>query len=292
MIRADGQVGLAPAFIDGPAGRLFVVDHRPAAAMDRGTDLILLPPFAEEMNRSRRMAALLARALAADGWGALILDLYGTGDSEGSFADTDWSIWRGDVAAAAAWLRRDGERRVDLMGLRMGGLLAAQVAGTLPGLARLVLWNPVISGEAMLSQVLRIRLAAALSMADDGEAATVATAAEDTTALRRRFAEGTAVDVAGYRLAPPLAAALDGARLGDATIPPSVAVDWFELVREEGRPVPRASQRVAEAWTAAGIPVALHTVTGAPFWSLPEITVAPALIAVTRTALAAARSGR
>ncbi len=283
--RIDGRIDLVPSFIDGAAGRLFVVDHRPARATDRGADIILLPPFAEEMNRSRRMAALLARALAADGWGVLILDLYGTGDSDGAFADADWSIWCADVAAAADWLRRGGERPVDLMGLRFGGLLAAAVAGALPGVGRLVLWNPVTSGEAMLTQFLRIRLAASLGEADDGDAA----GAEDTRALRRRLAEGERVDVAGYPIAKPLAAALDGARLGDATLPPGVAVDWFELLRDAGRAVPRASQRVAEAWTAAGVPVAMHTVVGEPFWSLPEITVAPALIQATRAALGTAR---
>src|SRR3546814_18536068 len=54
-------------FIDGPAGRLFAIHHAAAPHCRQGLGLVHLPPFAEEMNRSRRMAALQARALAALG---------------------------------------------------------------------------------------------------------------------------------------------------------------------------------------------------------------------------------
>src|SRR3546814_1526626 len=57
-----------------------------------------------EMNRSRRMAALQARALAALGIDVLLLDLFGTGDSAGDFRDARWEIWREDAMAAVAWL--------------------------------------------------------------------------------------------------------------------------------------------------------------------------------------------
>jgi len=44
-------------------------------------------PFAEEMNKARRMAALQARAMSAAGYAVLCLDLHGCGDSAGDFAD-------------------------------------------------------------------------------------------------------------------------------------------------------------------------------------------------------------
>jgi alpha/beta superfamily hydrolase len=40
------------------------------------------------MNKARRMAALQARALAALGYGVLLLDLHGCGDSSGDFGDS------------------------------------------------------------------------------------------------------------------------------------------------------------------------------------------------------------
>jgi len=79
-------VTLEPRFLDGLRGRLFVVRRAPAAD-DRGIDVVIAPPFAEEMNRSRRMMVLLAIALAERGFGCLAVDPFGTGDSDGDFAD-------------------------------------------------------------------------------------------------------------------------------------------------------------------------------------------------------------
>ena len=49
-------------FFGAPGERLFVLEHAPA----RGTETfaLLVPPFGDEMNKSRRMAAMQARRLA------------------------------------------------------------------------------------------------------------------------------------------------------------------------------------------------------------------------------------
>lgn len=47
--------------------------------MTRGS-IVYIHPFAEEMNKSRRMAALQARALTLAGFAVLQLDLIGCGD--------------------------------------------------------------------------------------------------------------------------------------------------------------------------------------------------------------------
>ncbi|HEY9550049.1 MAG TPA: hypothetical protein VIR45_11165, partial [Kiloniellaceae bacterium] len=88
--------------LDGPAGPLFAVHHAAAPASRQGLGLVYLPPFAEEMNRSRRMAALQARRLAALGVDDLLLDPFGTGDSAGDFGDARWEIWREDARTAIA----------------------------------------------------------------------------------------------------------------------------------------------------------------------------------------------
>ena len=78
--------GHAPAdafFLDTADGPRFCLYHAPVGEC-RGA-LVYIHPFAEEMNRSRRMAALQARALTAQGFGVLLLDLHGCGDSGGDF---------------------------------------------------------------------------------------------------------------------------------------------------------------------------------------------------------------
>ncbi|MGL5987461.1 MAG: CocE/NonD family hydrolase, partial [Burkholderiales bacterium] len=61
-------------------------------------------PWAEEMNKSRRMAAEMARQMARSGFAVLQLDLAGCGDSDGDFADASWDAWLEDIDRAAAWL--------------------------------------------------------------------------------------------------------------------------------------------------------------------------------------------
>lgn len=235
------------------------------------------------MNRARRMAALTARALAAAGVGVLLLDPHGTGDSGGDFADARWDTWRTDAATAAAWVEAETGAPAGLWGLRLGGLLAAQAVAAAPSrYARLVLWAPVTKGETFLTQFLRIRVAAAMGAAtgDESEGG-----GESTKALRAAWQAGETVEVAGYEVAPALAAGMDGASLADAAPPATLPVDWFEMVAEAGRDPAPGARKAAATWVEAGSQVALRPVVGDPFWSLQEIALAPNLIAATVAAL-------
>ena len=126
--------------------------------------LLYLPPFAEELNRSRHMAARAAQAFAQAGWHVLQIDLHGTGDSEGDFGDASWDSWCEDLTQAHAWLHaRVGDATIGLWSLRAGSLLGAtwlaQQSLDLPWLA----WQPVFNGATYLTQFLRIRLGADLA---------------------------------------------------------------------------------------------------------------------------------
>ena len=71
-----------PGFVGrGPQRRFWL--HHPARGGAVRARVLYLHPLAEEMNRSRRMAALQARALAAAGCEVLQPDLLGCGDSAG-----------------------------------------------------------------------------------------------------------------------------------------------------------------------------------------------------------------
>jgi len=265
----------APLFIDGPAGRLFAVYH--PAAVAAAPALLYVHPFAEEMNRCRRMAALQARAFAAAGRAVLILDLSGCGDSDGEFDAARWDGWRADVAAGIDWLRGRGHRRVGLWGLRLGALLAAEAARD-SEVSDLLLWQPVASGRTYLTQFLRIRLAAAITRAGGG--------GETTQALRAALAGGTTLEVAGYGLTGAMAAAIDDRALAPLVPPTTVAAHWLEVAGEASDALPPAGAAVVEAWRAAGRAVGAAVVAGDPFWATAEIAVAPALVAASLRALA------
>ena len=247
----------------------FCVFH-PARGVPLGS-VLYLHPFAEEMNKSRRMAALQARAFAARGYSVLQIDLFGCGESSGDFGEARWTLWKDDVRAARRWLRSRAEGPVHLWGLRLGALLAADCAQERDAsFASLVMWQPVSSGVQFMTQFLRLRLSS--------EMLSGAAVGAGTEQLRSQLADGRALEIAGYELAPELVSAIERLDLA-ALAPRNIPSHWFE-VNAEGRPSP-ALRRASQAWSAAGAEVELRAVHGEPFWSSVEISECLELIAVT-----------
>lgn len=244
--------------------------------------LVFVHPFAEEMNKSRRMAALQSRALAAAGCAVLQVDLLGCGDSSGDFRDATWADWVDDVVAACGHARTLHARAwpdspsppLWLWGLRAGCLLAAEAAARLDGACHLLFWQPALQGKTVLQQFLRLKTAgAALGKRGDP-------AAESP---RQALAAGRTVDVAGYELSPDLAHGMDAATL---TPPPCGGrLEWIEVaMNADGTPSPAAAA-AEPAWTQAGWQVRQRSVAGPQFWQTTEIEVAPDLVAATLQAL-------
>jgi exosortase A-associated hydrolase 2 len=267
------QPGHAPAepfFLEAAAGPRFCMFHRPLGDCRAG--LVYVHPFAEEMNRSRRMAALAARALAAHGVAVLQIDLHGCGDSSGEFADARWDTWKQDIALACEWLRKRTGCGVGVWGLRLGALLALDYAQTAQApLERLLLWQPVTSGATFLTQFLRLRLA--------GDMLQDEAAKGGTQALRAALAAGSPIEIAGYELSPSLAQAIDSTEAAQLT--PACPVHWFEVLASADRAAPPAASRIASAWRERGVDLQLDLVTGQPFWTTPEITECQQLVDAT-----------
>lgn len=267
---ARPRSGPEPFFADTGRGRRFAILNRPEGS-PRGS-VLFIPPFAEEMNKSRRMAALTAAALAGDGWLVLRFDLYGCGDSDGDFTDATWQGWQDDLSFWTEWLRGQTDRPLLLWGLRAGALLAATWLQRTNESLPLLLWQPVGNGQRYLTQFLRLRAAA--EMMDSRQAKGVVSRLSET------LAGGTAVTVAGYTLNPALAKPMSQARLS----PPddycaSMAV--LEIARGETPPLSPATEMMVQKWCEAGIETSASAVTGPPFWQTTEIETAPAAIRVS-----------
>lgn len=258
---------LDPAFLRGRHGRIHCTFFRPEAVTPTG--VLFLPPFAEEMNKSRRMMARLGHALADRRWVMALPDPFGTGDSEGDFAEADWAAWRDDVLTTAEALVERGVERLVVGGLRTGVLLALAVLDRLPVTPeRLLFWQPVTSGQQFLTRFLRLRLAASMT---GGER-------ESTGDLRARLDAGEALEIAGYELSPALARALDELDAKALVPPASVPVDWIEVSGGREPRVSPAGTRVAEVWREAGCEVMQQAVAGDPFWTTQEIVDVPELV--------------
>jgi alpha-beta hydrolase superfamily lysophospholipase len=148
-----------PFYLPATRGDRFCLHHVPVHAPPPRGGVLYVHPFAEEMNKSRRVAALQARELARQGWHVLQIDLFGCGDSAGDFGEATWEDWLDDVVSGVRWLQHRVDGPIWLWGLRSGALLAAQVSVLLDTPARLLLWQPTISGSLHLNQFLRLSVA-------------------------------------------------------------------------------------------------------------------------------------
>jgi exosortase A-associated hydrolase 2 len=270
-----------PFFLETTTGKRFCLYHAPGADIECLGVFIYIHPFGDEMNKSRHMAALQARAFARTGFGVLQIDLYGCGDSEGDFGDAQWNIWKNDLVFACDWIRSRTSAPINLWGLRLGALLALDFASEYEKvLGKMILWQPIVDGASFLNQFLRLRIASEMfSNAGGPEMAT------GTKALRQHLMNGESLEVAGYELSPHLAAAIEKCKAADLAVQ-TRGVHWFEIVAERGRSISPAGMKVVNQWNLHGVKAHVHTVHGPPFWATQEISECAELIAETSRVLA------
>ena len=266
-----------PFFLSADEGERFCLYHEPEPGVATRGAILYIHPFAEELNKSRRMVSLQARAYAQAGFGVLQIDLYGCGDSSGELSKASWDIWLSDLTRAWQWLaeRKLGPRY--LWGLRLGALLALDLATRIRPQG-LILWQPALSGRAHLNQFGRLQSAARLFSS--------APAAEQST------------EIAGYLMAPALSAAIG--QLDAGALTPRCPVQWMELslplqdaaaeyaaaAGGAGPLLQAASSLLIERWRGDGAVVDAYPLHGEPFWSSAEIGIVPALLDASSAAIA------
>lgn len=265
------------------SGARFCLLRRPTeTSAERGT-VMFIHPFAEELNKSRRMVTLQAQALADAGWSVLQIDLYGCGDSTGDFGEATWQRWVDDVLEAVEWVRRGTGHSPMLWGLRAGCLLVTAAAHRMHSVTDLVLWQPTISGKQVLQQFLRLKLANQIVGAVEGQRI-------GTQQLRDQLGRGLSIEIAGYTLSPALALGLEAAEL---EVPATLGrVAWLELTGPAGGEMSPVARARIESWQGMGPRVDARAVAGPAFWQTQEITECPALIEATLTVVQGWGDGR
>lgn len=231
--------------------------------------MLIVPPFAEEMNKSRKMFAEIGQALRARGVATVIVDPYGTGDSDGEFREASYAGWLEDLGRAATWSAEEGWPVTGLLCVRFGCLLGAQFARDAGhGVGRTVFWQPVVDGERFLMQFLRTRVAASM----------MATERETVGDLRQRLRSGETLEIAGYELSPAMALELASIKLGDLVGTHLGELHWTEIVGAADGSISAASEPCLEIARTRGQRTHVRTVVGAPFWAATEIVRIGALI--------------
>jgi pimeloyl-ACP methyl ester carboxylesterase len=221
-------------FFFGTRRRLYGTLHEPQRQA-KSTGVLLCYPGVQEYNMTHWAFRKLAGLLAREGLPVLRFDWSCTGDSEGDVYDSSVSHWVEDVATAADELRdAAGVRRVSIIGMRLGALLAARAVSQGIEVRDLLLWEPVFRGADYISDLERL----------DHEIAT----------RRHHRIEDPRVELAGYPFPTTLRAAISGLALHD-TVPKQAGRVAMFLKAEQ----PEAAD-VASAWSRAGLKVTSQVV--------------------------------
>lgn len=245
-------------------GSLFCLYHAPQGPVQRG-QVLHLHPFAEELNTCRRISAQFARALAEAGFAVLQFDMYGCGDSEGDFGDATWATWRNNAQDALAELHRRAGEPTDaaplwLWGVRSGALMSADMLPNMDAPCHVLWWQPVVSGQQVLQQWLRLD-AAKEWLSKDKERI------EATPSLSEQLKQGQDVHVGGYRISPELARELNMLQL----TPPRPHTNQhgklvsMDISASPSSPPPGIT-RQTQVWQAQGWQPHLQSVTCGAFW--------------------------
>lgn len=191
-----------PYYLELSDRRIFCLEFPALGSAARGS-IVIVPAFAEEMNRTRRTNAWIARELSALGYRVVLFDLSNTGDSSGDFAEATYANWCDDVLQVCGQIDKQSDS-LDVLTTRFGSLLLSSVIEKQEfKINRACLIAPLLSGSDMMQEFLKIRVAKSIF---EGKR-------ESVKSLTESLGSGGSLDVSGYQLTEQLYASLAGLEL-------------------------------------------------------------------------------
>ncbi|NOZ20673.1 MAG: alpha/beta fold hydrolase [Planctomycetes bacterium] len=131
--------------------------HVPGRARARVPAVLLCHGFTGQKIETHRLFVTLSRALEGRGVASLRFDFRGSGESEGAFNEMTVSGEISDAHAAFAKLIAHSKidpGRIGVLGLSLGGCVAACLAGQEKRIASLALWSTVADPAELLTHKL------------------------------------------------------------------------------------------------------------------------------------------
>ncbi len=243
-------------FIDSSGERLFVMEHLPDDPAPSGA-YVFVHPFAEEKLWSHRVYVTTARALCERGYLVLRFDFRGHGDSDGDFIDSSLENHYRDIEAGINHIKEHypSVQRLGLFGLRLGATLAAHVATRRMDIDSLIFWDPILSGERYMQEILRSNLAA--QMAVKGK---VEVTREDLIAQMKA---GTPINVEGYYLTYPYFQDLSSLDMTNLEFAQSTSCCLIQVVKNIKQPINKQYQEFFARFEQKSL---LDKAAEEPFW--------------------------
>lgn len=253
-------------FLASDGGKVLITQFEPIASVPPRINVIVVPPFCEEMNKSRKMVTTFARRAAAQRIKVSLIDLSGTGDSEGELSNATWEDWQHNIVALYRELKRQNPKvPLTILGIRTGALLALDLCvKNMVNPLDLLFWQPVLNGKQFINQFMRMRLAA--EMISSGPKF-------GNNELLEELNTKGCVEIAGYNLSKNLIdqiSSINHAALD--TLPESLNVAWYEVGQAPKESLLPISQKVVEKWRETN-DVFSQFIVGDTFWQTQEITL-------------------
>jgi len=161
----------------------------------------------------------------------MTFDFLGHGDSEGEFVDATIESRLEDISSALVTLKRHvSVDRIGLLGLRLGGTLAAVSSAKRNDIDFLILWEPVLNAGNYIHQCLRSNLTTQLSLHRKIE--------RNREQLVEDLLNGTAVNVDGYLVSGALYREMLELNLEDDDQGIDVPSLMVKIVKSDKAPIP------------------------------------------------------
>jgi exosortase A-associated hydrolase 2 len=263
--------------------QIFIAHYAPleqGEAMGESHTVIFVPPFAEEMNRSKRMYVLCARLLADAGIQSICFDFAGTGDSSGEWGDFNCQDWKNNLIDVYQYANKSSSK-ISLVTLRDSALISLELIKQAKiQIYKCVLWDPIDSGEVLIRQLMRMKIASA--MADDLKKVT-------TQEVLDSIEQSGFLEVAGYHVSSSLIDSIKSQRMSDS-IESALALTelhWMTTGKFSGNtkqqlPISLTKLNLTEDLLAQ---LNVHPVNDVKFWMQQEVTISPLLLRETKQAL-------
>jgi esterase/lipase len=181
-----------PVFLTRERQQIFGMLHPSCDPASENVTLICQPLFSE-YSRAHFAVRHLAALLSAKGQNVFRLDLSGTGDSGGDIEDATLQDWLEEICLASREMQRlTGGTQVNVIGIRVGALLAAKALAEEASVRKFVFWDAVASGKEFLAG---LKQRQSRLMAE--------------TPLTRNDFDQASLEYAGNRISPRLVAELE-----------------------------------------------------------------------------------
>ena len=248
---------------------LFLTANKSAAST--GQAVVILPPFAEEMNKTRHLLSQVMRQLAAAGLSSFMLDNYGTGDSEGDLDTASSAIWRADLLQLLSMLRDEGFSHVSFIAVRFGSLQLFDLLNhtELPlQPQQIVLWQPMFDLAKFWQQFVRIKVAEAMAKGEK----------LSQKEVEQQLENGETLEIAGYPISPAFYHSLLQMQCQLPQALPQFTLSWLETSQLDSTALP-----VQKMLEQLGTQQSVNYVQlkAEPYWQTAELASADALIALS-----------